>query len=560
MNKKLYLRIVTVSILLVFSIISLTMALAAESEVTILTAYATSATSDSTPVTELLNPTKGGLWKPQTKDAGTNEGIFYQFTAPVLVDWIEVKVKNRANCTLDFYLDGKRNIYDQVKQNSESDSDLVEYWSTYKDIGVNERLFYLGARGKNNVQGIPCANLNAKVKSVFIKIAHADSVPQFTSVRFFRRGQKSPISIAIPKNNTGKVSVSSVLAPQTAYGPHNLFDSRTDFAWSTDGKRTSGVGEIININLDNPEELSGIIIWNGYQRSQTHYIANARPAKLQVRINDEEEFLLSVSDEMDAQKLKFPKIYSGVKKVSLKINSVYPGTAYKDMVISELKLTDQNGAPLVFNVPSVKIDLPNNGLESLLDISLTPYMLGILRTENTSNKYYSANFFEAYDYPYRSLRIRSNGSFVGYFGEGLITEGNWEPLPEGLRIFGKKYITYYDDSIYMQTTKKEEIKIFQENMRIIDLSRTSYSDVRKYLKTLLAERRYYQLIEENPGPVIWWMGVEPFEKAKLTGATEEELLKACYNRAVKLKAYFIVSPMSTDLFLPGDKIRHSYGY
>lgn len=558
MNKERYLRIVTVIFLIMFTIVSLSIVLAVESEIAILTAYSTSATADSTPVTELLNPANNGLWKPQTKDAGTNEGIFYQFTTPVLIDWIEVKVKKNSNCQLDFYLDGKRNISEQEKRNSEYGSDRVEYLSTYKDIG-DERLFYLGTRGRNQDQEIPCAYLNAKVKSVFIKIAYAKSIPQFTSVRFFQRSKKTPISITIPRNNIGKVTVSSVLNPQTAYGAHNLFDSRTDFAWATDGKLTTGVGETIDINFDNPQDVSGIILWNGYQRSRTHFIANARPSKIQARVNDEAEFSLSVADKMDAQRIRFPKVYSGVSKLSLKIENVYTGAAYKDMVISELKIMDQKGSPLVFNVPSVEINLLNDEHKNLLDVSLTPYMLGILRTQNESNKYHSTDFWAAYDYPRRSLRIRSNGSFVGYFGDGFITEGNWEPLPDGFRIFGKKYVTYYDDSIYMQnsTRKENEAKIFQETMKIINLNKTPYAEAKKHLKTLLAERGYYRIIKENPGPVIWWMGIEPYENAKLTGNTEEEMLKACYEQAVKLKAYFIVSPMSTDLFMPEDKVQHS---
>ena len=42
----------------------------AEPPIKILTAYATSASADSTPVTALLDVTKEGSWKPQTKDSG----------------------------------------------------------------------------------------------------------------------------------------------------------------------------------------------------------------------------------------------------------------------------------------------------------------------------------------------------------------------------------------------------------------------------------------------------------------------------------------------------------
>lgn len=564
MNKNRYFRVGIFSILILFCVLSLTMVLAAEPKTTILTAYATSATVDSTPVTELLDLTKEGLWKPQSKDAGSNEGIFYQFTAPVLIDWIEVEVKNGvdSDCSIDFYLDGKRNVSEKMKSKSEEDfnSDKVEYWSSYKNIG-KKRLFYLGAAGRNDRVDVSCGFLNVEVKSVFIKISHAQSIPEFTAVRFYQKDKRDPISITIPKNNTGKVAVSSVLAPETAYGYQNLFDSRTDFAWATDGKRTNGVGETITIDLDNPQDLSGLIIWNGYHRSKTHYLANARPSKLLVRINDLEAFSISVPDKMNEQVLKFPKSYPNVKKLVLEVASVYPGTAYKDMVVSELKLMDQNGNPVVLNVPPINFGVANNLLKEMLDISLAPYMLGVVRPEEQQRTDFDESFYWAMDYPFRRLRIRSNGSFVAYLDEGMVAEGNWEPLSDGLRIFGKKYVTYYSDSIYMQDTKKDnETRIFQETIKIIDLSKTPYSEGKKYLKTLLAERNYYDLIAENPGPVNWWMGIEPHYKAKLTAKSEEELLKACYDKAAELNAFFLVSPMFTDLYFSEKQIVEPDGY
>lgn len=535
----------------------------AEPSIKILTAYATSASADSTPVTDLLDVTKEGLWKPQTKDSGTNEGIFFQFMAPVLIDWIEVNTNGGVSqCDLDFYLDGKRNLSNREKREPEFENNQNVFYVVPQFRG-DECIFYLGARGKN-LSPNSYANLNAKIRSVFIKISSASSIPAITSVRFCREGIGDPLPVVIPDSFTGKAIASSTLAPETAYGCQNLFDDKTDFAWATNGKKTSGVGETVTIELDQPQDLAGLIIWNGYQRSKTHYNANARPSKLLVTINGETEIALTVADKMDAQQLKFPKVYKEVKTFSLKIAGIYTGITYKDMVVSELKLMNKNGNPVIFSLPPVTIKVTDKTLETLLDISLSPYMLGITKTQDEENEEDEDNisgFYEAYGYPHRSIRLRSNGSFVGYFSDGSITEGNWEPLPDGFRIFGKKYVTYYNDSIYMRSDRqKVEVKIFQDTIKYIDPTKTPYSEVKKYLKTILAERDYFQYVSKNPRPVNWWMGIQPHRQARLNGKNEEELLKACYEKAIALKAYLLVSPLFIDLFLPEETLVQAYDF
>ncbi len=527
----------------------------AEAPIKILTAYTTSSSADSTLITDLLDLSKEGLWKPQTKDSGSNEGIYFQFVTPVLLDWIEVKAKGGAKkCNLDFYLDGKSNVLKKTKTDSDEDENRVEYWVSYKDIGA-DRLFSLGARKGYSSEYAP---LNVKVKAVYIKISNAQSVPQIASIRFFRKGSKEPIPVEIPKFITGKVKASSTLTPESAYGIHNLFDSKNDFAWATNGKVTDGIGAEINIQFDQPQDLSGLAIWNGYQRSQTHYNANARPAKILVKINDQTEIPISLQDKMDVQKLRFPEVYANCQTLSLKVTAIYKGASYKDMVVSELEFLDRNGDPTVFSIPQVQIEVSNKLVENLLDISLAPCMLGILRVDPQNE--YATGFDMAYDYPYRSFRLRSNGSFVGYFDEGVIAEGNWEPLPDGVQIFGKKYVTYYDDSIYLQSTKRNpETKIFQDTIKVIDPAKIPYLEAKKHLKTLLSERGFYEMFPKKPGPYVWWLGIKPFYKVKITGKNEEELLKACYDKAVANKAYLLVSPLFIDLLMPSEQVEQSYG-
>jgi hypothetical protein len=111
----------------------------------------------------------------------------------------------------------------------------------------------------------------------------------------------------------------------------------------------------------------------------------------------------------------------------------------------------------------------------------------------------------------------------------------------------------------MQNQKQNNgAKIFQDSITIYDLTKTPFAVVKKHLKTLLAERNYYQLHQSNSGPMIWWSGTKPHGKVKVSGKTEEELMKACYDLAVAQKAHLLVSPLFTDLFLPNDQVERLY--
>src|SRR6185437_8827995 len=79
----------------------------------LLSAYATSRSPDSTGPLCLLDPECRGRWTPGSKDAGVNDGLYYQFENPVRVDYILVRFKNSASSPgypswpVRFYIDGK---------------------------------------------------------------------------------------------------------------------------------------------------------------------------------------------------------------------------------------------------------------------------------------------------------------------------------------------------------------------------------------------------------------------------------------------------------------------
>ena len=96
----------------------------------------------------------------------------------------------------------------------------------------------------------------------------------------------------------------SVLDPAVAYQPANLFDSRYDFAWSTNGKKTAGIGESVQVTFSQPQNLSGLIVWNGYQRSEEHFRANGRVTKILVSDGQASQ-TVALADRMGGQRIGF---------------------------------------------------------------------------------------------------------------------------------------------------------------------------------------------------------------------------------------------------------------
>lgn len=532
----------------------------ASEPIKILAASATSCTDDSLPVISLLDMSTEGYWKPKALDSGTDEGILIQFEQPTLIDWIEVKTKNLKNeGAISYYLDGRRNTsHGDKKQNQpeRDDDDYLEYGSEMNKLKVGF-IFKLGR--KRNYGNIPLQPLNVHVKSVFIKVNQATTAPELVSIRFYKKDNKNPIPVLVPQSVNVTSQASSTLIPELAYQVNNLFDSRPDSAWATNGKITNGIGEKIDLQLEKPLSITGLTLWNGYQRSETHYRANARPSEIKVLINGEMEFKLPLKDVMGPQTVNFPNPVENVTDLSVYIEKLFTGASYKDVVISEVKLLDDkkrliNLNPKLININNLDLD---NKVKSILDISLAPLMVGI--GQNTEHDAYYEGF-----YPYRKLRLRSNGTFVIYsFYDDVVMEGNWESMPNGVRIFGKKYVTNPRDSEYMQAVKtKTTVKIFQANLEFIDLIKCDLAVYKKYFKTMLAERKFVQdkSLKPNYNNINWWMSVEPYEEAKIDAKTEDELFKKLLLVARSQKAVLIYSPLFTDLFVPSDETYQPYGW
>lgn len=280
------------------------------------------------------------------------------------------------------------------------------------------------------------------------------------------------ISIVPPKRVAGKLTASSTLSPESAYGADNLFDSRKEFAWAEGNAATAGEGETLRFHFDQPVRISGVQIWNGYQRSPEHFRANARTKDFQLSAANAPAQTFTLRDDPAGQKIDFPTAFEG-QDFELKINSIYPGKKYKDLAISEILF--YNGAqPFILHTDYVvrraegqRGRAGNTPLADLLD----------RRIYNVLDQPFEAKA--------QSIILRSDGTFVLYeesesfetdantqvvTGE-TIADGNWEMLESTggtvkVKVFGKWFDATEVLEWYKGPRAKEATRIFSDVLTI----------------------------------------------------------------------------------------------
>ncbi len=132
------------------------------------------------------------------------------------------------------------------------------------------------------------------------------------------------------------------------YGSRNLFDNDISTAW-VEGAPGDGAGEWFEVELPEAYGLGTIAIVNGYQSSREAYESNGRAAEIRWTIyfadGDTESYTEELEDlsweEVSSDPTHgYQVLYDSgmaleVEKFRLEILSVYPGTIYNDMCISE---------------------------------------------------------------------------------------------------------------------------------------------------------------------------------------------------------------------------------
>jgi hypothetical protein len=384
-----------------------------------------------------------------------------------------------------------------------------------------------------------------RVKSIFFRLGVQKGGWrgfQLHSIRFLAHGQV--VKPALPVLVPAAVTATSTLEPKVAYQPANLFDSRYDFAWSTNGQTSKGKGESVDITFAQPQNISGMIIWNGYQRSEVHFKANGRVAKLSVGDGANSQSF-PLADRMGGQRVAFATPFKGVASLKLTIAEITAGAKYPDVLVSEIRLMDDQNRVLIPQVQGMRPD-SSPLIEPLLDKSLSS---AVCSSSSAPGDFQ------------RSLRLRRDGSFVIY-GKAhdeeenkktdQVLEGNWEVRGSSVRIFGKRYADTVVRSDYSQTTRRTPPSIFQSDLRIAkftDLTPTQQQELAALVWARIGSKADW---EEARGAPIEISGVGGSILAR--GADEKALLAELTKSLQRLNPWTVSSPLIADALLFSDEV------
>jgi hypothetical protein len=487
---------------------------AASEPISVIAAAATSNAPRAVPVTCLLASGCPGTWSPGSADSGANEGVYVQFEMAAEVDAIELTTNvKEASAPFTLSINGGVATRASTRPVAEGGTYIARY--AVPGNRVKSIFFRLGVQ-KGGWRGF-----------------------QLHSIRFYSQGKT--LDLALPVLAPASVTATSVLEPAVAYQPAHLFDSRYDFAWSTNGQTSKGKSESVEIKFSQPQSLSAMMIWNGYQRSEVHFKANGRVAKVAVS-DGANSSAFPVADQMGGQRIVFDKPFKNVSSLKLTIVEVIPGAKYPDVLISELRFIDDQHRILI---PQVQGMAPTSSplIEPLLDRSLSSVVC--------SSSINPGNF-------QRSLRLRKDGSFVIY-GKAhdeeenkktdQVLEGNWELRGAELRIFGKRYSDTVVRKEYSQKTSRTPPSIFQSNLKIAKFNELTPRDQQQL--AALIWTRIGSKVQEVTGSQLEVQGVGGLVAR---GADEPTLLADLVKTFRSMNPWTVSSPVVADAFLFSDDV------
>jgi hypothetical protein len=409
--------------------------------------YATSTAPGST-LQSLFDSNPATVWHTRL-GTGPDEGIMLYFPNPVALSSVEVQAEQGS------FAEGKAAVIEMVGN------------------GI-----VVGAGDPNTA-----IKLDAKpVKSLFIRFQSTgkegqetiNDVTMSTFPRNFsigikdivlRNDKSETMRIVPPQMLEGSALASSTLKPETAYNTDNLFDGRKEFCWVEGNNNNSGEGESIKFSFhDTNVHITALQIWNGYQRSDEHFSANARVRDFEVRGADGVSNTYTLRDTKAGQRIELSTPLNG-NEFTLTIKSVYPGKKYKDLSISEIVFFDGE-KPFV-----IQMDISEKSKTALVaKTSGSPLAALLDRRVNNTLTPDESTLIE------QSLILRSDGTFVVYTQtngpnddasmkaeQKTFADGNWELLradakTASVKIFGQwtdvsNLADYYKGASTAQVTR-----------------------------------------------------------------------------------------------------------
>jgi len=421
--------------------------------------YATS-TAPGSDVRSVFDGNDNTIWET-IAGAGPDEGIMLYFSEETYIKSIRIERVNEEGFSIinsaSFYGNGSPQIKDlEVFDFSVSKEYLNVYLRFYTDQHVTTSASEIENDYYDKIE-LERFDKNQKIgiKSIIIE------------------GKDGEYKIIPPRLVEGEVEATSTLnAESFAYDPSLLFDARKEFVW-VEGAKGNGEGEQLLFEFAEEVDIAGLQIWNGYQRSDSHFKSNARLKSFAFGEESKEAKSYQLIDESGMQTLKLDVPLKG-KRFILEIESAFPGRSYKDLAISEILFVDKDGS--LFGIESKR---PMANREKILQAAKGT-VLETLVDSRVFNEYFGNE-----DFPgslTRSAILRSDGTFVLYSSEEseisgsqyeTIADGNWEILAADettatLSVFGKFLDFSQLEMFYAGKTDAELSRIFRDKITIRD--------------------------------------------------------------------------------------------
>jgi len=390
--------------------------------------------------------------------AGPEEGIMLYFSEKQDFDKIEIwqNEASRNSDIKDFkvYINGYLN---SVKISRETDKLILHNISGAKSLFLKVASTLKSNQSTKQTKFIQLENGYESMRTV---INQKDEQIAIAELKFFQNNAE--VELMLPQLIKAQISASSTLSPKASYGVDHLFDGKKDFAW-VEGVPGNGFGQTIDIVFEKPQKISGLIITNGFQRSSKHYTSNARAKTISIIDDKENSQQIQLDDEMSKSDIHLAQEIT-TKTLQIRIDDVYNGSRYQDLVISELAPYNSKGTlKLQHGIVDDRKEMllnatENSPLGNLLDRRITQYWEGEMEFSD------------------QTLIIRSDNTFVYYKNSEIddtynqiVAYGNWELKStdgSNIRIFGRLRTVSENYSPYQGNDSSNSEQIFQDYLTI----------------------------------------------------------------------------------------------
>lgn len=231
---------------------------------------------------------------------------------------------------------------------------LVELWALWQLIKAPFQLIAALMRSEKPSLSVIVKNAIVAVAVVasvlgIHEIQHESNSPsmhtQSGSRTATQSGQRAVPDVSEGAPTRPVATASSSLKPELGfrYDAENVLDGRLDTAW-VEGVPGTGVGEWVQIEFPSLTHVSEVSVFPGYGKSERLFYRNCRPKLIRVQFMDG-HFQFGPSNAMDLhfedsmKWLTYPVAPSiDTNGVRLTIVEVYPGTAFQDTAISEIRI------------------------------------------------------------------------------------------------------------------------------------------------------------------------------------------------------------------------------